>query len=283
MKAYLINLDRATERRTYMSEELSRLWPELTVERTLAVDIKSPDWTPPPEYQPGRWRSDRWSLAPSDIEIFCSHMDAWARIAAGPGPGLVLEDDLLFSDQFRRSVEAIVSNPRAGVVRLDGLATPLLLGPPEPVGDSVAVSALHSLAPSAAAYLIWPDSASALLTEVRIERTVDDFLFDPYPSDRGARGHAEPLWQLEPAVCVQAQFGRFDRPDKETPEFLRVTKRVDVSARRNREFTGPRIYRLRKEWLRWRHRRRQAIRERQIAAHGGRVAPARAAEGLAWP
>lgn len=283
MKAYLINLDRATERRSYMLEELARLWPELTVERTLAVDIKSPNWEPPKDYQPGRWHSDRWSLAPSDIEIFRSHMDAWKEIASAEAPGMVLEDDLLFSSRFRPSVQSLMQEPIPGVIRMDGLASSLLLGAPKNLDDAVTLSALHSLAPSAAAYLLWPQTAAALLRSVQIERTLDDFLFDPYPSDRGARGHGLPLWQLEPAVCVQAQFGRFDTVDRDTPDFLRVTKRVDVGTRRDRAIVGPIGYRLRKEWLRWRYRRRHAARVRRITAQGGRIAPARAAEGLAWP
>ncbi|SDX65935.1 glycosyltransferase family 25 protein [Allgaiera indica] len=282
MQAFLINLDRATERRAYMLGELKRLWPELVVNRALAVDIKAPDWQPPARYRPGKWRSDRWALGPSDIEIFRSHLDCWEKIARSDQPGLVLEDDLLFSEQFRTSVEKMVQHPHPGVIRLDGLSRSLLLEAPIAICQDVGISRLRSLAPSSAAYLLWPQAAQALVSTAWIARTVDDFLFDPYPADRGTRGHGLPVWQFEPAPCTQAQFGGYEGAERSIPECLRITERKDTVIRKNRRLKGPLLYRLRKEFLRIRQRRLEAARVRRIVADGGRHCPAQPAPGLSW-
>lgn len=282
MQAYLINLDRAAERRAHMLGELERLWPELKVNRALAEDIKAPGWQPPAQYRPGKWRSDRWALGPSDIEIFRSHLDCWERIARSDQPGLVLEDDLLFSEQFRPLVEAMLQHPHPGVIRLDGLPRSLLLEAPVAIGEGSTISRLRSLAPSCAAYLLWPPAARALASQARIARTVDDFLFDPYPADRGTRGHELPVWQFEPAPCTQAQFGGYEVADRPIPECLRLTERKDTATPKNRRIKGPLLYRLRKEFLRIRHRRLEAARVRSILAQGGRHCPARPAAGLSW-
>lgn len=282
MNAYLINLDRATERRDYMISTLKELWPELRVQRALAVDIKSPDWVAPREYQPGAWKSDRWALGASDIEIFRSHLDSWKKIAVSGKTGIVLEDDLLFSIRFRSSVECLLEQPLSGIVRLDGLSSKLLLETPNFLTPDVYVSRVRSLAPSSAAYLLSSEAAASLVSQAWIARTVDDFLFDPFPTDRGTRGHDLPIWQLEPAPCTQAQFGTFTSPDKKVPAFLKVTERKDLDTRKDSAIAGPPLYRLRKEALRFLRRRREAARIKQIVGAGGRIEPARPAEGLHW-
>lgn len=270
MQAYLINLDRARDRRDYILSELSRLLPDMTVERAMCVDIKAKDWAPPSFVKPGRWNSDRWSLTPSDIEIFRSHIDCWEKIAASGQPGLVLEDDLLFANDFGRVVQQLEHKGIRGIVRLDAVQTSLVLGTPQPIGDGCVLTPAKSLAASAAAYMLDPQTAAALVRDVRIERTVDDFLFDPTPKDRGARGHGLPIMQMEPAVAIQAQFGSFSGAEREIPEFLKMTKRTDVKTRKDRSYIGPPLYRLRKELLRFAYRFRLSGRIKSAEQQGGR-------------
>ncbi|PTX56630.1 GR25 family glycosyltransferase involved in LPS biosynthesis [Litoreibacter ponti] len=269
MKIFLINLDRAQDRRDYMRAELSRLLPEAQVQRAMAVDIKAPDWTPPAEYRPGRWRSDRWALGPSDIEIFRSHKDAWEKIAASGETGLVLEDDLLFSDQFGNRVQALLDAQVRGLIRLDATGDAVLCAPATLQIEGAALHPLKSLGASAAAYMLDAETAGILARDARIERTLDDYLFDPTPQERGARGHGLEILQLEPVIALQAQFGGFTSPERQVPEFLQVTKRVDVARRRDRRYTGPLLYRARKELLRTRHRKAQAKRIEATLAQGG--------------
>jgi glycosyl transferase family 25 len=279
---YLINLDRAQDRREYMLGELARLLPEARVERTLAVDIKSPDWSPPSDYSPGRWKSDRWALGPSDIEIFRSHLDAWGKIAASGKNGIILEDDVLFSDQFGDCVRALFEANAEGIIRLDATGNPALL---EPACLQVGIFGLHQLrsqGASAAAYMLDSATAAKLAAEARTERTLDDFLFDPYAPERGARGHGLDIFQLEPVVALQAQFGTFNTASRDMPDFLLVTKRVDVANRKNKEFRGPFLYRLKKEFLRAKHRRAQVIRIHYVLAKGGSYRVIETASDLRW-
>ena len=258
MNVFLINLDRAPDRRAHMLSELSRLLPDIEVQRALCVDIKAPDWTPPAEFTPGRWMSDRWDLPASDIEIFRSHMDCWKRIAASGQPGLVLEDDLLFSDDFGRIASELMANAPKGIVRLDAVATPMLRRTGTATDGGYQLNQIKTLAPSAAAYVVDPDTAADMAATARIERTVDDYLFDPDPAARGARGHTHPIYQIEPAVAVQAQFGSYADSSRDIPDFLKATKRTDARTRKDRRFSGPLLYRLRKEILRMRHRKKAA-------------------------
>ena len=282
MKAYLINLDRASDRRDYMIGELSRLLPEMSVERAMCIDIKLGDWVPPSFVQPGRWRSDRWSLGPSDIEIFRSHINCWQKIVASGETGLVLEDDLLFSEKFAQSIEQLEAAHIHGIVHLDGVARPLILGKKTTQLIDFSLCPTGSVTASAAAYMLDPKTAVALIENAKIERTVDDYLFDPTPSDRGAKGHGFPIFQLEPIVTIQAQFGGFTDSERVVPKFLEITKRVDANNRRDPIIVGPWLYRLRKEILRAVYRHRLTQRKRTTISEGGRWAIPELCPDLRW-
>lgn len=282
MKAYLINLDRAADRRNHMMTELSRLVPDVPVERAMCVDIKAPGWSAPAFVKPGRWRSDRWSLGPSDIEIFRSHMDCWEKIAASGKAGVVLEDDLLFSDRFAGAIRKLEAAQMRGIMRLDGVSRPLILEKAATHLDNFTLCPVGSLAASAAAYMLDPETAAELVDDAMIERTVDDYLFDPVPSDRGARGHGLTILQLEPVVAIQAQFGKFTDPKREVPSFLQTTKRVDAQKRKSRAYLGPWPYRVRKEMLRVQNRRRLIRRTQSAISNGGRWTVPDLSPDLSW-
>lgn len=282
MNIYLINLDRAQDRRDYMLSELGRLLPEARVTRAMCVDIRADGWRLPEGVQPGHWNSDRWSLTASDIEIFRSHVDCWQKIAASGQTGLVLEDDLLFADAFGDTIRQLILQDRQQITRLDATPSPLLLGPSQPCNTGLVLTPVRSLAASAGAYMLDPGTADKLAQTVRIERTVDDYLFDPTPEDRGARGHGQPIMQLEPAVTLQAQFGTFSDPARDIPDFLKATKRVDTNTRKARVYSGPVAYRLRKEYLRLRYKARFATRRAQTETEGGRWGPPALHPDLAW-
>jgi GR25 family glycosyltransferase involved in LPS biosynthesis len=282
VKLFLINLDRADDRRDHMMNELSRLVPDVLVERAMCIDIKTPGWSAPAFVTPGRWRSDRWSLGSSDIEIFRSHIDCWEKIAASGETGVVLEDDLLFSDDFASAILKLEAAQVRGIVRLDGVGRPLILEKAAKHLDGFTLCPVGSLAASAGAYMLDPRTAAELVDKARIERTVDDFLFDPTPSDRGARGHGLTILQLEPVITIQAQFGKFADPMREVPSFLEATKRVDARKRKSRVYLGPWPYRVRKELLRALYRRRLSQRIQSAISYGGRWTAPDLCPDLIW-
>lgn len=282
MNFFLINLDRAADRRYHMVKEISRLIPNAPIERAMCIDIKAFGWAPPAFVKPGRWKSDRWSLGPSDIEIFRSHIDCWEKISSSGEVGVVLEDDLLFSKDFTRAISKLEAAQVRGLVRLDGVGRPLILDKAVLHLDEFTLCPVGSLAPSAAAYMLDPQTAAELVAKVKIERTVDDYLFDPTPSDHGVKGHNFTILQIEPVVTVQAQFGKYADPMREIPDFLKVTKRVDAANRKSKVYRGPWPYRVRKEILRVLLRRRLSQRIDFVTSNGGRWTEPDLCADLLW-
>ena len=250
MKIYLINLERSVDRRNYMLSELSKLAPNITINRAACRDIKDTNWSMPKDIQDGRWSSDRWALSPSDIEIFKSHIDCWKKISLSGEIGIVLEDDLIFSKSFTKIIESLKANNLNGIIRLDGVNLPLLMSKSNKICNEFSISKINSIAASAAAYALDSNTAGKLISNIRVERTLDDYLFDPNPSDRGAKGHSLPIYQIEPITLVQAQFGNYSDKSCKIPDFLKITKRIDVKRRRSKSFRGPVLYRFKKQFLR---------------------------------
>ena len=90
-----------------MLSELSKLAPGIPIKRAFCKYIKDINCSMPKDIRPGRWKSDRWALGPSDVEIFRSHVDCWEKISFSDEMGIVLEDDLVFSNNFAKIVELL--------------------------------------------------------------------------------------------------------------------------------------------------------------------------------
>lgn len=282
MKIYLINLERSIDRRSHMLSELAKFLPEIPIERALCRDIKNTDWSMPEGIQPGYWKSDRWALGPSDIEIFRSHIDCWKKISESGQIGIVLEDDLIFSENFQDFIEILKVESLDGIIRLDGVNLPLLINKIIKTNNKFNISKVNSIVASAAAYALDPVTAEKLIVNVKVERTVDDYLFDPTPKDRGAKGHGLPIYQLEPIIAVQAQFGTYSDASRKIPVFLEVTKRVDVKYRKSRSQQGPILYRFKKEIMRIIYKYRLKKRKKNILANMGEWRKPILSKDLKW-
>ena len=265
-----------------MVNELKKLLPSVSINRALCEDIKNADWEMPNNIRPGRWNSDRWALGPSDVEIFRSHMDCWEKISKSGQMGIILEDDLLFSNDFGKVIEILNNEKLTGIVRLDGVNLPLLINKPTKIIENVTISKIDSIAASAAAYSLDPTTAKNLLLKAKVERTVDDYLFDPATLYRGAKGHGLPIYQIEPIVTVQAQFGIYSDKSHKIPEFLKLTKRVDVKSRKSRSLSGPFLYRFRKEIIRIIYRYRLKRLKKTIGDDGGACRVPRLSKDISW-
>ena len=282
MKIYLINLERSVDRRNYMLSELSKLAPNITINRAACRDIKDTNWSIPKDIQDGRWRSDRWALSPSDIEIFKSHIDCWKKISLSGEIGIVLEYDLIFSKSFTKIIKSLKTKNLNGIIRLDGVNLPLLMSKPITISNEFSISKVNSIAASAAAYAVDSCTAEKLISNIRVERTLDDYLFDPKPSDRGARGHMLPIYQIEPITLVQAQFGNYSDKSSKIPDFLKITKRVDVKRRRSKSLRGPILYRFKKQILRMVYKNRLKKYKKDITNKGGEWKVPTLSNDLSW-
>ena len=282
MKIYLINLERSVDRRSHMLSELLKLAPGVPIKRAFCKDIKDINWSMPKDIRPGRWKSDRWALGPSDVEIFRSHVDCWEKISLSDEMGIVLEDDLVFSNNFAKIVELLNSENINGIIRLDGVNLPLLMSKSAEVNHEFHISRINSIAASAAAYALDPNTARDLVSKFTIDRTLDDYLFDPTPSYRGARGHTLPIYQIEPIVAVQAQFGNYSDSSIQLPVFLKATKRIDTKNRKVKSLQGPPLYRLKKEILRIIHRKRLKRLKKNIICKNGEWKVPDLSKDLTW-
>lgn len=90
---YFINLDSAVERRNRIEAQLRR-HNLRNYQRFPAVD--------------GRRLARQSPCSPGEVGIFRSHLDLLERIASGPRPGHIIEDDVILSDLTAGAIEGAV-------------------------------------------------------------------------------------------------------------------------------------------------------------------------------
>lgn len=109
LPVWLINLDRAKERRLQMEERLGTLG--LEYKRFQAIDGRK-DWDrlrPSVDISAFRRNVGR-DVMPGEIGASHSHLEVWRQLAASDFEiGLVLEDDVVFHEDFIEAVDAALS------------------------------------------------------------------------------------------------------------------------------------------------------------------------------
>jgi len=188
MRAYLINLDRATERLATFSQQAERIG--LAFERIPAVDASTIVDVPP-------------GMSPPAVACFASHRVAWQKLVDGDGDWCaVFEDDVHLSPE----VVGLLTDERwipryAALIKLETFSYPIKVR-----RKGIAAGArrqLHELLTyhcGTGGYVIGRDCARKLLAVTAgMERPVDDVIFDLAV----ARSLDLAVLQLVPAVCVQ--------------------------------------------------------------------------------
>lgn len=199
MKVYFINLERAVERRKHMEEQALRLGIDSV--RIEAVDGQRLSPSECARVCPSIGRTHQ--LAPVEVACFLSHRKVWLQIADGSeSHGLVLEDDLLLSSDFRDFTMSQDWIPGAcGIIKIETIARPILLTPPKfDAGKGRLLWHMASANMGGGGYIL-----SRLIAKYLLENTltfsdpVDCVLFDPQSfvwQNTGA-------YQMVPALCVQ--------------------------------------------------------------------------------
>ena len=194
---YFINLDRSPDRRAHMERGLRQqgLWEQSR--RIAAVDARSGALRN--GFTRTLW-SRCWSLDDTVVACFESHRKAWRRLLDDRAEvALVLEDDVVFSPRFARSLRDLL--PRVGefdMIKLDGNPFRMRLGPARSHGV-LALREIVGTTFSSAGYLVSRAAAERLLQETeRYNVAVDIFAFTPRP---GWRQYA-----CDPSICVQGMF-----------------------------------------------------------------------------
>ncbi len=200
MQAYLINLDRDSERLSWMNGQLEAAGISYT--RIPAVDGRRLTQKQKAYHAA---HPERAQLSLPEIGCLLSHMDVWRRVAEDGRTSLVMEDDVHIAPDFGdllgqaevfaddmvvhrfETVLARVTASRASVQR---------------VGKRKAIQ-LYTNHAGAAAYAITPVAASALLAaSPRFTTLPDGEMFDF--SRRALRILRVIQWT--PAPCIQDQF-----------------------------------------------------------------------------
>ncbi|WP_133123000.1 glycosyltransferase family 25 protein [Zhengella mangrovi] len=196
----MINLAGAPERMDFQQRQLSRLG--LALQR---LEASTPGDIDPPR-DDRYWRS--WERPLSDTEKACfhSHRRAWAMIAAGRVPVLVLEDDAILS----RTVPEVL----AGLAGLEAVDLVVLeaRGRRKLVGRTVrarfggwSLTDLFQDRCGAAAYVLWPSAAARLVEAARRRCGLADAFLWSVPGLAAC--------QVEPAPAFQADMaGRYGVP-----------------------------------------------------------------------
>lgn len=199
MKIYCINLDRHAQR----MERMEKLLHGLAFERIAAVDGQT---LAGPDRRDKTIPATAETLTRFERACLASHRLAWMRLLeSNDAFACVIEDDLVFSPDFAdfiRDESWIPAN--STVIKLETFYEQVVLSQKSIPACGRELAELRSLHNGSGAYLVSRRGAEQLLAAtVSLALPVDVAMFDPMFSRSFA-----PVWQLIPALCVQAQHDR---------------------------------------------------------------------------
>lgn len=199
MNIYYINMEEHSLRRSYMEKQLTAASKFFKVKRVRAIDaervLKNINQT---NYNPHGHNAYVRSLGCYEIAVFESHRSIWKEIRdSGDTGGVVLEDDVIFSSDFFKRLEAIASCLKNhSIIKLDGCYDPNNVFGSEKNFGGITLRRILKQTPSSAAYMISSDFCHYLLKKTADYCCpVDIYLFKPSFGYRAM--------QLFPAIAVQ--------------------------------------------------------------------------------
>lgn len=191
MKALVINLDKATERMAFQTQQLSTL--AIDFQRLAAVSIDQIDQATYDKYS-ATWERP---LRQSEIACFLSHQHAWETIIEEDAPMLVLEDDALLSQNTPSLLEEFKTISNVDYVTLEIRSRKKIVAKQsmQTLCESKLIR-LYQDRTGAAGYVLWPSGAKKLLQ--RLEKgqiaLADAFISSTY---------SLLAYQIEPATIIQ--------------------------------------------------------------------------------
>ncbi|MRS02288.1 glycosyltransferase family 25 protein [bacterium] len=172
LKIFVLNLDRAPQRRKIMLDRLAAL--ALEAEILSAVDGKELNAA---DLLPGTERK----LTPGEIGCYLTHVNSWKTIIQrGLSHAIVLEDDVILSPKLMALAEEVIAlGMPFDVVRLSALFP--IRGIPVASLSGNARLVLTTKPPSGAqGYLVSLDGAKRLLAKLVVPKLPVDVAFDRY-------------------------------------------------------------------------------------------------------
>lgn len=198
MRILVINLNSATDRLSFQSEQLTAMG--LKFER---IEAREAPETPSPAFLE---RASQWQRPMRKNEIAClnSHETAWKIIATSKEPGLILEDDAVLSSRLPKVLDVLNNFPEVEHVTLEVRGRKkILANSAKAITPKDNLRRLYQDRTGAAAYILTPEGASKLLAKSKKAAGLADAII--------ASNYALSSWQLEPALAFQldqcAQYG----------------------------------------------------------------------------
>lgn len=196
MEIHIISLFNATERRDYQRAQLARL--NLPFEFFNAVTINEID------QQEIRIKKDAWErpLMPTEVACFLSHFKLWIRVAKGKDAVLILEDDAILADLLPDFIGHISSLENVDYLSLETRGRKKLIGNVQSLCSTLGIAPLYQDRTGAAAYVLWPSGAQALVDKClkKGAALTDAFISSNYQIRS---------WQAVPALCVQSDMAEY--------------------------------------------------------------------------
>ena len=193
MKTYILNLPSALERRNFQTQQAQRLGLE-----ALFIDAQTPADIPEAFFQAHAFSWER-PIKITEVACFMSHHLVWQKIAGSKEPALVLEDDAILAHNTPELLACLAQREDVDHVSLETRQRQKLLGRRFKALDSLN-ACLHPLLQDrtgAAAYVLWPSGARALLAKFEQQGMglADAFISSTYELQS---------WQTVPAFAIQA-------------------------------------------------------------------------------
>lgn len=182
LPAWLINLDRSPDRLAAMEAGISRLQAPFRVERFSAVDGKADPGLVARYVDEAAFRRHIGrAILPGEIGVYLSHLGVWqAFLATGQDVALVMEDDVVFHDDFLPALEVALENRhRWGMLKLNKIRAKGPVKQFEAGGYSF--NAYLGIATGFGAYLITREAAELLVAKALPVRMPVDHFTARYP------------------------------------------------------------------------------------------------------
>jgi GR25 family glycosyltransferase involved in LPS biosynthesis len=213
--AFYINLDRRTDRRAFMEEQLAALGLDIQrLPATTPYTITSNDIAPLSIAAIGE------TMSPVEVAISISHFRAWKRMLdQGRDHVLVIEDDHKLSSRLAAFLTDFDRNiPDFGLLRLEAQVGRVRLHrwrEPGPLGTSLHMPLSYQT--GAGAYIISADYARWILASPkRFAMPVDDILYSP-------RSPLRDVKRIRCTVPGMAIFRWESSPEFDVPESIRIS------------------------------------------------------------
>lgn len=204
MQTFLINLDRAPERRAWIEARLKVL--KVRYRRLAAVDGNSLSGQDVEHLTRPESRENPLSLA--EIACFLSHRKCWEVIVReNITHAAILEDDVYLSEFSGRLLSSESWIPKfVRVLKIEATHPDLFIGFESEPSPDLRIYKSGDAWVGSAGYIVTKQAARALLEFGPISCPVDKFLFDKAERSRLFDTH-----EIRPGVCIQAShFGEVE-------------------------------------------------------------------------